>query len=173
MEPTFSVGSHTARTSSPDTFTAGWAFTEPPTFPPFVETKEANPINFLIPSSSSVLPLKSSSVIWSSLLVASFFSSPLLYFGWEGEGDVGLGRLVCLEWRLPWSLPQNWDPSQLARSLSWDWTGAACLPLPGAAAALLGLFKELKHLEEISEWFTENETWKISQLSTAGKKGYI
>lgn len=97
----------------------------------FVESKEAKPINFIISISSSVLPSKSSSVIWRSLLFVSFvsfFSSSLLSFSREGEGDVDLCRLGDLE-RLLWgdrerllllSLSRDRDLSRRLRSLSRD-----------------------------------------------------
>ena len=100
------------------------AFTEPSTFFPFVESKEANPINFIISSSSSVLLLTQLSHILCSLFSLSSISS----FSREGEGDVDLCRLGDLE-RLLWGerewLPLrspslDWDLSWCLCSLSWD-----------------------------------------------------
>ena len=50
------------------------------TFFPFVTSKEANPINFIISISSSVLPSKSYSVSSRSLLFVWFLSPPHLFF---------------------------------------------------------------------------------------------
>lgn len=74
-----------------------YAFAAPSTFFPFVVSKEANPIIFIISISSSVLPCKSSSVIWRSLPLESFisfFSSSRLSFRRGGEEELDLCRLV-------------------------------------------------------------------------------
>lgn len=78
-----------------DTFMAQTS-TEPPASFPFVESKQANPIIFIVSLSSSVLPSTSSSVIWHSLIFVSFvyfFSSSVLSFSQGGEGDVDLCSL--------------------------------------------------------------------------------
>ena len=116
-----------------------------------------------------------SNLTFFALCFFRFFLFLISPFSWEGEGDVDL---CCLESSVQGSRAApslisllELGPSQLACSLSQGCTRTAYTPPAGVAAALVGLFKELKHLGDISEWFTENETCKISQLLTAGKRG--
>ena len=123
-----------------DTFMAQ-AFTEPSTFFPFVESKEANPINFIISSSSSLLLLTQLSHVLCSLF--SLSSSSLLSFSHLFFLSVEKGKemWICVvlgTWNafcagsesgfLSDLSPLDWDLSWRLRSLSRDVDQTAYAP---------------------------------------------
>ena len=114
-----------------DTFMAQ-AFTEPSTFFPFVESKEANPINFIISSSSSLLLLTQLSHVLCSLF--SLSSSSLLSFShlFFLSVDKGKEMWICVVLGT-WNAFCAGSESGFLSDLS-PWTGTflgACVLFPG------------------------------------------